>query len=135
MQALLGGVVLVGGQKSCGEVEVDTVGLAGGSTFSAVIDLPSDGDLLRIPISGRVLEAPPPSLGAFTTLLGTIESFLNGDESTSSETPPLPSARGAKSEEVGDSNAIPMLPNLVLWILSVLVGVFGFRRLGRHLSD
>ena len=77
----------------------------------------------------------PHSLGAFTTLLGTIESFLNGDESTSSETPPLPSARGAKSEEVGDSNAIPMLPNLVLWILSVLVGVFGFRRLGRHLSD
>jgi len=126
---LLGGVVLVGGQKSCGEVEVNTAGLAGGSTFSAVIDLPSDGDRLQIPVSGRVSEVPPPSLGTFTTLLGTIESFLNGDESTSSETPPQPSAREAETQEGDGAKAIPMVQNLVLWILSSLLGVLGLWRL------
>ena len=125
----LGGVVLVGGKKTCGEIEVNTAGLAGGSKFSAVVDLPSDGDRLRIPISGNVLEVPPPSLGAFTTLLGTVEHFLNGNESTLSDEPPQPSAREASTQEVEGANPIPLLQTLGLWVLGALIGVLGVRRL------
>ncbi|MDG2443787.1 MAG: DUF4214 domain-containing protein, partial [Luminiphilus sp.] len=53
----LGGAVLVGGQKVCGEVVVNTAGLAAGSSFSAVINLPSDSDPLSLPVSGKVADA------------------------------------------------------------------------------
>jgi hypothetical protein len=53
----LGGAVLVGGQKVCGEVVVNTAGLAAGSSFSAVINLPSDGGPLSLPVSGKVADA------------------------------------------------------------------------------
>lgn len=125
----LGGVVLVGGKKTCGEIAVNTSGLAGGSTFSAVVDLPSDGDRLSISISGNVLEAPPPSLAAFTALLRTVESFLNGNESSSSDRPSQPSAREAEIQEANDANPIPLLQNLGLWILGALIGMLALRRL------
>jgi Zn-dependent metalloprotease len=52
----VGGGVLVGGQKKCGSVTVDTSKLSPGTNFSARITFPSDADSLSVNISGSVAD-------------------------------------------------------------------------------
>lgn len=88
--------------------------------------LDSDGDGVNNIVDA---DLPPPSLGAFATLFGTVESFLSVGESTLSATPPQPSARDADIQDEEAAQPIPLLQTFGLWILGALVGVLGLRRL------
>lgn len=50
----LTGAVLTGGQKMCGKISIDTSGLVAGSTFDAVVSVPSDASILGISVGGSV---------------------------------------------------------------------------------
>ena len=76
--------------------------------------LDSDGDGVNNIVDA---DLPPPSLGAFATLFGTVESFLNVGESTLSATPPQPSARDADIQDEEAAQPIPLLQTFGLWIL------------------
>ncbi len=52
----VGGAILMGGQKKCGSVIVDTSQLSNGTNFSATLTVPSDGENLSIDIRGSVAD-------------------------------------------------------------------------------
>ena len=52
----VGGGVLVGGQKKCGSVTVDTSKLSPGTNFSARITFPSDANALSVNVTGSVAD-------------------------------------------------------------------------------